>query len=302
MYNRKCLIITYGFFGDIAFASSIAKKLKQESQFQIVDYVIGFKQMQRLMQNNPYIDNVYTSSSPTSNPFDFAPPQSTYDKVFTLNQLSFKVPPPFEFQEFVGVKNPDNSYEIFTESDYDEIAKSYIESLKSNGKKTIAVMSNWESKTYIFTEEEYEAGVDVPNLGYGGKHRNINFIIDGLSNHFNLIDVGMPDNVSQHQTFTLDDTNQKSILFECSLMKYCDAFVGTEGGLCNLAAGVGTKTIITGDFVHQLYGWNGVIRKIENPMLGPEYYFPNKGHISLDPYLSDEEVLNSIISILKDGE
>ena len=33
--------------------------------------------------------------------------------------------------------------------------------------------------------------------------------------------------------------------------------------------GVGTKTIITGDYVHQLYGWNGVIRKLKEPKLGP---------------------------------
>lgn len=299
MYNRKCLIITYGFFGDIAFASSIAKKLKAESQFQIVDYLIGFKQMERLLQNNPHINNVFVASSPSVDPSNFLPLESSYDKVIRLNRLSFKVPPSFEFQEFAGVKNPDTEYEIFTEDDYDKIAKEHIQSLSSNGKKTIAVMDNWESKTYLFTKKQYEDGIDVPNFGYGGQRRNVSWIKEELNKSFNIVHVGMPDGISQYQTFGLEDNDQKSLLFECSLMKYCDAFVGTEGGLCNLAAGVGTKTIITGDFVHQLYGWNGVIKKIEKPMLGPKYYFKNKGHVTLNPYLSDEDVLKEIIKGVK---
>ena len=68
--------------------------------------------------------------------------------------------------------------------------------------------------------------------------------------------------------------------------------------MINLAAGVGTKTIITGDFVHQLYGPNGVIKKIKNPKLGPEFYFPNSGHVSLDPYLLDEEVIEQMRKLI----
>jgi hypothetical protein len=82
-------------------------------------------------------------------------------------------------------------------------------------------------------------------------------------------------------------------------MKFCDAFVGTEGGLCNLAAGVGTKTIITGDFVHQLYGWNGVLKKIKEPKLGPIHYFLNSNHVELNSYISDEEVIKQIIKNIK---
>ena len=50
MQNTKYLIITCGFFGDIIFASSLAEKLKCNQ----IDYLIGFPQMQRLIQNNPY--------------------------------------------------------------------------------------------------------------------------------------------------------------------------------------------------------------------------------------------------------
>ncbi len=81
-------------------------------------------------------------------------------------------------------------------------------------------------------------------------------------------------------------------------MKFCDAFVGTDGGLATIAAGVGARTIITGDFNLQLYGWNGVIRKIKEPKLGPIHYFPNEGHVVLDPYLTDEEVAAHIVKLV----
>ena len=46
----KCLIVTYGYFGDIFFQTSIAKKLKKENRFDQVDYLIGFPQIFRLLQ------------------------------------------------------------------------------------------------------------------------------------------------------------------------------------------------------------------------------------------------------------
>jgi len=295
MKLTKCLIVTYGFFGDIAYASSIAKKLKQEGQYDKVDYLIGFQQMQRLLQNNPYIDNVYISQHPSPQPISNELDYTNYDKVVRLQQLSFELAPSYEFQQYAGVCNPDTEFELFTEHDYDAIAKQFLEQSFSNGKKTIALMEGWEPKTYIFTRKQYEAGIDVPNLGYGGAHRNTSYIIQELQKHFNIVPVGMPVGVSQNQTTAVEDNHTKSILFECSLMKHCDAFVGTEGGLCNLAAGVGTRTIITGDFVHQLYGWNGVLRKLKQPKLGPVHYFQNKGHVELDPYLTDEQVAHEII-------
>lgn len=293
MKNNNCLVITIGYFGDIAFASSIAKKLKLENQFEKIEYLIGFPQMEALMNNNPYIDKVHVSDFPNAVPtknIDF----SKYNKVIRLSPLSFEMPPPIEFQISAGVKNPDSEYNIYTNSEYDEIAKTVIEDLRSNGKKVIAVMANWECKTYIFTEDQYKAGIDVPNLGYGGKHRNIDYITSELEKEFNLVYVGYPQEYNQLVTSKIEDNDQKSILFECSLMKFCDAFVGTEGGLCNLAAGVGTKTIITGDFVHQLYGWNGVLKKIKEPKLGPKHYFLNSNHVELNSYISDEEVIKQI--------
>ena len=301
MSGTKCLIVTHGFFGDIIFASSIAKRLRQENQFNFVDYLIGFPQVARLIKNNPYVNDVYVSEIPLPSPTHSKIDVTKYDRIVKLEPLSFLEPPTIEFQKHAGVRNTVSSYRVYTDFQFDLFMKTeYKESNPfDKNKKTIAVMRNWESKTYLFTKEEYDIGIDVPNFGYGGRHRNVELIVDRLKEKFNILFIGVNPDVSQYQTQFIPDGSPESILFQCSLIKHCDAFIGTEGGLCNLAAGVGTKTIITGDFVHQLYGPNGVIKKIEEPKLGPKYYFPDAGHVTLDPFLTDEEVYEQIVKELE---
>lgn len=298
MNATKCLIVTYGFFGDIIFASSIADKFKEEQQFHQVDYLIGFPQMKRLLDNNPNIDNVFVSHIPSPMPNNKDIDYGSYDKVIQLKQLSFEIPPPLEFQKYAGVMNPDTKYKTHTETVYDVFCYNYFLEKIFDGRKIIAVMRNWQPKTYLFTREQYAAGIDVPNMGYGGRHRDTQTIIDRLGDYFNIVYVGMDKGVTQFDTVILPDEVEGSLLYDCSIMKKSHAFIGTEGGLANLAAGAGTKTIITGDFVHQLYGPNGVLKKIEEPMLGPKNYFPDAGHITLDPYLTDNEVFESIVEAL----
>jgi ADP-heptose:LPS heptosyltransferase len=110
--------------------------------------------------------------------------------------------------------------------------------------------------------------------------------------------VGASKQINQ---FTLDHSEPPFDL-TASLIKVCDVFVGAEGGMANIAYAVGTRTILTSDFVHQLYGPNGVIRKNKEPKLGPAYYTsdPNM-HINLDPYLTDEQVADSMINLISRG-
>jgi hypothetical protein len=296
MNNTKCLIITYGFFGDIMFASSLAKKLR--SQYDQIDYLIGFPQMQRLLQNNPYIDNVYVSNIPGPKPVNSIPTDQ-YARIIELSELHYEITPCEEYQQQAGILNTSSKFEVYTESSYDTYAQAFIDQLRVEHKKpVIGVMSNWEPKTYLFTREQYKAGVDVPNLGYGGAHRNISYITSELERHVTLIPIGVGD-LNQQQTISIPDNDTKSLLFEASVLKYCDAFIGTDGGLATLAAGVGCKTIITGDFNLQLYGWNGVLKKIKDPKLGPNKYFPSVGHITINPYYNDNQVVQTIIENIK---
>ena len=62
---------------------------------------------------------------------------------------------------------------------------------KQQGRKIVAWQGNWEEKSFGYTEEEYKRGVDVPNLGYGGRRRDINFLVSELSKRYLLIKVGL---------------------------------------------------------------------------------------------------------------
>jgi hypothetical protein len=295
MSNTNCLVVTFGFFGDIIFATSLAEKLKGEGYSQ-VDYLIGFPQVAQLVENNPFIDEVFISQIPGPKPYHPCT-GNNYSRVIELGALDYQITPCEQYQQQAGFEELSSEYIVYTTPEYDAVAAEVVSDLRqTNNKPVLAFMTNWQPKTYLFTPKQYEAGIDVPNLGYGGAHRDIQYVVNELQEHFTLYPIGVGD-ANQQQTLHLPDDDQKSLLFEASIMKYCDAFIGTDGGLATIAAGVGTKTVITGDFNLQLYGWNGVLKKIKQPRLGPREYFGDP-HVVLDPYLTDKEVANQIINLL----
>lgn len=284
----KILVKAVGFIGDNIFATSVAKKLKNKhGEDCIVDFKLSILAPFELVYNNPYIDNVYFAECD----------ETIYDVIHELKPIDRKSTPTEQFQIQCGIEDISDGYTVYTSKAIDELVNQAFKQYRSNNTILVAVQSNWEEKSFLFTEEEYKRGIDVPNLGYGGKRRDINSIVNGLLGNKNivLIPVGKPNGYNQT---VAEVTVVSELSLTTSIIKECDYFIGSEGGLSNIAAGVGTKTIITGDFVHQLYGWNGVIEKNEEPKLGPKFYFPEFGHVTLNPYISDEEVVNEIIKIL----
>ena len=279
----KVLIDCKGFIGDILFSTSVAQKLRQEYDIETLDYLIHLYQPYTLVKNNPNIDEVYL----------FDCDKSKYDKIIPLDYIDFNYPPTEYYQKVCGIKNTSAEYFVNTIDSFDKVVEYTLSPYKKANKKVIAYLNNWEERSFLFTKEQYELGIDVPYLGYGGKHRDVNYIVDKLSENKDLIliPVGMQNGFNARES-NFQNTSDYTML--ASLIKQCDYFIGAEGGLCNLAAGVGTKTIITGDFVHQLYGWNGTVRKHQEPKLGPKYYFTDPSHITLDPYLKDNEVIDQI--------
>jgi ADP-heptose:LPS heptosyltransferase len=286
---KTCLIVCYGYFGDHLHANAIAEHLINEGQFDVVDYVIGFPQVYPFFERNPYVRNVFLDGV---GPSPRVPSNAnTYDKVFQLGSIKRVVPPPVEMQLLCGVKSPSPTFYIHTNPELDELVR------ESYGEKTglvIGIMSNWKERSFLFTKEQYDRAIDVPNLGYGGAHRNTDWIVNQLESKYNTIVVGTSGNVNQfmvnHEGPSLDLT--------ASILKYCDAFVGAEGGLANLTFAVGTDTILTSDFIHQLYGPKGVIQQVPNPMCEPIHYGGPNTHINLEPYLTDEEVFLQIVQHL----
>ncbi len=279
---EKILVKCTGFIGDILFASSIARKLKEQSNNITIDYSIPVAQPLELLFNNPYIDNVLLDSNVT---------ESNYDRVIVTPVVDQSITPPRQFQQLAGIKDLDDKFKVYTNTSYDYLAEQTFSDAKNKGVKVVTWLSNWEERSYLYTEQQYKDGIDVPNLGYGGSHRDINYIISNLNSNYAMLEVGFTNGVNQ---FSTGLNTAATYSFTASLIKASDYFIGAEGGLANLAAGVGTKTIITGDFVHQLYGWNGVIKKIKEPKLGPKFYFGENNHTTLDPYLTDSEVVEKI--------
>jgi len=280
----KILIKAMGFIGDNLFATSVAKKLKYKHDGLCeVDLLLSVIQPFELISNDPHIDNVYLEI-----------PNKQYDQVFQLYPIHRQSTPCEQLQAQCGIENPSPEFEIYTNPTTDKYVE-YCFKNKGN-RKLVAWLSNWEERSFLFTPEEYKRGVNIPNLGYGGRHRDISYIINELekNNNIILIEVGKPNGTNQLNT---DISTVSEYSLTASILKNCDYFIGAEGGLANLASGVGTKTILTGDFVWQLYGSNGVIEKQADPKLGPVHYF--EGHISLDPYLTDEQVVEQINKIIK---
>lgn len=281
----KALIKCVGFIGDNLFASSIPVKLKHQG-YTRVDLELSIAQPLELLRLNPNIDNVFLYEK-----VDYG----IYDKVFTLDPIHRRETPTIQFQQQCGVLEPSSDYTIYTNPAQDAYVIPLLKHA-AQGRKLVAYMSNWVEKTFGFTEEEYVKGIDVPNLGYGGRRRDVELIIEELTKDpsLYLLPVGMPAGFNQREV-ALDGVSNYTLT--ASMIKACDWFIGAEGGLANLAAGIGTKTIITGDYVHQLYGWNGVIEKNQEPKLGPKFYF-SQDHYTLDPYLSDIQVVNNIKNII----
>ena len=286
----KILVKTMGYIGDNIFATSVAKKLKElHGDDCVVDFQLSILAPFELIHNNPYIDNVYMT------PQD----ESAYDTVHQLNPIHRQETPTIQLQKQCGIENVSSEYTVYSNPATDSLMHDILKQYRTDDNVLVAVQLNWQEKTFLFTEEEYKKGIDVPNKGYGGNNRNIDFILNELNMDSNimLIPVGKPNG---HNQMSGDATCVSELTLTTSVIKECDYFIGTEGGLSNIAAGVGTKTIITGDFVHQLYGWNGVIEKNEEPKLGPKFYFPEFGHIELNPYLSDNQIINSIKELLNE--
>lgn len=291
---RSVLLVSHGYFGDNLFISSVARKLKEVLDYDVVDFLTGFPQVYELLRENPYIDSVYTTDVVTPyvqhilNQYD----TSHYSQVFTFSPFSFSIPPAMEAQTRCGIPIPSPEFTVWTVPEYDRMAIQFIDSLRQArpNTKVVAWMRNWKQKAFRFTEEQYWNATDHPLTGYGTENRNIQFIVDKLSEKFIMVPVGVPAEISQFDSATYQH-NYRSFAEEASILKYCDYFIGDEGGLANLAAGVGCKTILTYEFIWQCYGPRGTVKPFQNgPILGPKYYFEN-GHTYLPLYKTDEELI-----------
>ena len=126
-----------------------------------------------------------------------------------------------------------------------------------------------------------------------------------MSDKVILFAIGLDEKIAKGYP-SLNSTSK--FTFTASLMKNCDYVIGSEGCLTNVAAAIGTKTIITTDYIHQMFGPRGIVwqqagglpdrLETRKPQLGPVCYFPNAGHIELNPFLGDVAVGDEILRLV----
>ena len=165
--------------GDILFASSVAKKLKERYDGDcIVDFDSNYLQPTELLRNNPWLDAVYFRES-----------LFAYDIIYELIPSETTLDPyekkPSQFQRMCGIENVDGEYEVYTNSALDYSTQRSMEELKKlewgEDVITVAYQCDWDQKSFGFTEEEYErAEGGEAGLGYGERRRNIFDIINSL--------------------------------------------------------------------------------------------------------------------------
>ena len=277
--------------GDILFASSVAKKIKQENPPCEVDFDLNYLQTLELLDNNPYIDNVYYKSN-----------SGEYTKSYILNKSSHELDVSTsvvsQYQRMCDIKSFDDTFEIFTNPISDYSIKCSMEGLveinywKSDMLKICYVM-DWDRKGYLLN-----------NLGEIQNNRNAHSITQPLVGNENIMLFAIGIESRESKNFpSINSSNKFS--FTASLIKNSDYVIGPEGCLTNLSSALGIQTIITTDYINYTYGPNGTktdkTKKYKEPFLGPCKYFPTGNHTHLNPYPTDKEVGDQILEIISNG-
>ncbi len=283
------LVNCTGFIGDILFASSLAKKLWAKYPGSVIFYRIPLPQPKLLLQQNPYIDHVM-------GPGD-TDPITHYDFTVNIPTVDQRFPATIQMQASAGIEDQSLEFDVWTVPEFDELAKSHVQRIKEEvpeirkdmpNIKVVAYQVDWSWRAYQCTPQTLVDGIGAP-------HRDMEKIVHYLSTFFYMKPLGFDRHIpSSHP----DAQDPARFAKTASVIKACDWFIGAEGGLSNLAAAVGTKCIITTDFIYQNYGPNGRVRKCDPPMMGPAVYYPNAGHVHLDPCTTDENIAHTIKDII----
>lgn len=296
---KKILIIVTGWLGDSLFASSIAKKLKEEGKYNQVDYLLGFPQTAPILAQNKYIDNIFVSMHYGAYPvfpatlysfdqniiyrktghkvYSIGAGYEEYDNIVTLPVNDLRDVPTVKFQKACGVENPTTEFDLSYPVSTEIIQEGRDQRFYSRVRKVIGVCQTWKQA------DESQRDVEELEEELGGYA-------------FSIIKIG--STISQHE-----GANQVDKYLEMAqLMQVCDFVVGAEGGLLNLAAGLGVPTICATDFSYALFGPNGKLYQYDDYLkrITPSAFF-DRVHTNLDHRLTNNyEIANGIADAIMD--
>jgi hypothetical protein len=268
---KRALIKANGWIGDALHVLPLAARLKKEKGFDEVDVLCYMVQPTTLISYNKDIDRVIFRECD----------ESDYTYIFTMPVIdSHDETNTIQFQKACGLTNNRPEYHIETHPQLDEFAKVTVDSLRVEKRSVIAVQGDWDSRRAgamdIVRRIESEGTATIILIGSNPIYRDLSLDIRGC------------------------DVNPLLFSYTASLIKACDMFLGAEGGLANLSAGVRTPTWITTCHMWKMFGPNGEMSQSDDPKLGPCHLFPNDPrHKHFCHQATNEEIFGIITSALQ---
>ena len=271
---KTALIVVHGWLGDALFASSVAERLIREQQFNAVDYLLGFPQTAPILQCNPFINRVYISSTLGPSP-DYSDYASAYDAVFVLPVNDLVEPPTIKYQKACGVRQPTLPFRLQVAIGVEREFVALHAPVIFNGRKNIGICQVWKRHDESFF--------------------NTTELESQLATRYNVFPIG--SRIGQFD----GAQHVSSYVLSAVAAKYMDYVVGAEGGLTNLASGMGTKVIYTTDFTYALFGPQGRHRQYSDPLtrIGPCAFFPSQGHVPLQVDVNYANLFDIITQIVQ---
>lgn len=265
----KLLIINIGWLGDSVLAGSFAENCKKNGYTQ-VDMLVGLPQTTALLQANPFIDNVYQSPNLGSHPE--IPPGfnlSDYDRVYRTDHLTFKERPIDTFNKVLGLKALEYDFKLYVpEIDFEF----------TSDKPRLAFQVDWHLRSW----------------GPEQCKRDPENIIKKLSDKYDIYLIG------DDTHYNINESTADNFAGQCSLISQCDLFFGYPGGMHWMAAGVGTPTVTTSEWVIRHYTNIGEYTSTnfldfkQQWMIHASKHF-SESHVILEPEVSDESIINYLL-------
>lgn len=288
----SCLIRMSG--NGLIMDSLYASKVAEELDFDQVDMLVNYSQVVTLLRNSPYIDRVFWSKHMVE---DF----KAYDKIIDLSDPHFAMTPVREYMTMAGIpaEHHSDGFNIYISEEVETYARNVFSEMRSKtgDKPIVGIQESWITKSFIYTEEDYEARQRAQEADFAEK-APLERIMTTMSNDAHLIMLGKPANVRQWEQEAADP-----LTFECQVAftGECDYVIGHAGTFTTIAASLGVPTIVDTSSSWLMYGPNGVRSTLmDGPKHYPSHMFDTPS-VEVGPYLTPDDLQQTIAETIFKG-
>lgn len=258
--TKKAIVVSAGWLGDAIACSAAASSLSEMGYKTTL--AIRWPQLKSIFDNDPRFETVVYGKYLT-----YKIPRPIFPSRFDLivrepKSWSYSNPFTIEIRKIAGCE-PKPDYQLYLPKDTN-------------------------SKDDSQNRPQIALSRDIKKRAYG---RDIEDFFEQISTFAYIKWVGLDSSMNSKHG------KSHSLLEDAACIKNSDLFIGPEGGLLWLAAGLGTRCtyftehILEVERAHQIKG----LMKI----LGSENHFPNSNHKALRPYCSNLEAIDTIKSQLE---